>query len=71
MPRVPMHDTDVTVVQLLVAQSASASTADTVASAEAAKFMPASVMLAATEATLYGDEAVGTGAAKITVKTMI
>ena len=59
---VPTHATDVCVVQLLVAQSASASTAVNVKLA-CAKFMPVSVMPAETEATLYGDEAVRTGAA--------
>ena len=58
-----MHAADVAVVQLLVAHSASASTAVTVASIEA-KLVPINVMLTAAEATLYGDEAVSTGAVK-------
>ena len=50
-PRMPMHATDVAVVQLLVEQSASASTAVTVESV-GAKSMPARVTLAMTAATL-------------------
>ena len=50
-PRMPMHATDVCVVQLLVEQSAIATKAVTVASA-GAKSMPVSVTLAVIEATL-------------------
>ena len=50
-PRMPMHAADVAVVQLLVAQSASAKTAVNVACA-GAKFMPSSVTLTETEAVL-------------------
>ena len=50
-PRMPMHATDVCVVQQLVEQSAIATKAVTVASVEA-KSIPVSVTLAVTEATL-------------------
>ena len=60
-PRVPKHDTDVDVVQLVVAHSASESTADWERSV-GAKFMPVSVVLATNDATLYGADAVTTGA---------
>ena len=60
-----MHAADVAVVQLLVAHSASAIMAVTVASA-GAKFMPVSVTMEETEATLYGDDSVSTGAASST-----
>ena len=50
-PRTPMHAADVCVVQLLVAQSADASAEVGVVSV-GAKFMPARVTLAVTEATL-------------------
>ena len=50
-PRVPMHATDVAVVQLLVEQSATASTAVTVESV-GAKSMPERVTLAMTAAVL-------------------
>ena len=63
VPRVPMQATDVAVVQLLVEQSAIASTALTVASI-GAKFIPVSVTLATAEMTLCGEEAVMTGPAK-------
>ena len=45
-PRIPMHTTDVCVIQLLLEQSSIKSTAVTVASVEA-KFAPVSVTLAA------------------------
>ena len=61
-PGMPTHATDVAVVQLDVAQSASATTAVTVPSV-GAKLVPVSVTLATTDATLYGDAAVATGAA--------
>ena len=57
----PMHAADVADVQLVVAQMVSASMAVKVGSA-GAKFMPVSVTHAETEATLYGDDAVRTGA---------
>ena len=57
----PMHAADVAVVQLLVAQSASASTAVEVESA-GPKFVPVRVKLTEADATLYGDDAVRTGA---------
>ena len=61
-PAMPMHATDVAVVQLLVEQSASASTAVTVASV-GAKSMPVRVTLATIAyPTLYGDDVVITGA---------
>ena len=60
-PRVPMQATDVAVVQLVMTQLASASTAVKVRSA-VAKFMPVNVTLARVEATLYGDDVVRTGA---------
>ena len=60
-PRMPMHDADVAVVQLLVAQLACASTAVNVSYA-GAKLMPVSVTLTETEAVLYGDDTVRTGA---------
>ena len=56
-----MHETDVAVVQLLVAQFAFANTAVNVVAA-GAKLMPAKVTLAKAETTLYGDDAVNTGA---------
>ena len=62
-PRVPMHDTDVAVVQLAVPQSASATAAVTVVS-DTTKFSPASVTLATADTTLYGDTAVITGPAR-------
>ena len=62
-PGMPMHATDVAVVQLDVAQSASATTAVTVPSV-GAKLVPVSVTLATTDATLYGDAAVAAGAAR-------
>ena len=58
-----MHAADVADVQPLVAQSASASTAVTVASV-GAKFKPVRLMLAEAETTLYGVDAVKTGAAR-------
>ena len=61
VPRVPMHATDVAVVQLLVEQSAIANTAVIVTSV-VAKPMPVNVTLAVIEATLYGVDAVNTGA---------
>ena len=60
-PRKPMHPADVADVQLVVAQMARARTAVKVGSA-GAKFMPVSVTLAEAEATLYGNDAVRTGA---------
>ena len=60
-PRMPMHAADVAVVQLLVAQLASANTAVNVASA-GAKFMPVRVTLAVADATLYGEDAARAGA---------
>ena len=62
-PRIPMHTTDVYVIQLLVVQSAIARsrTAFTVASL-GAKFAPVSVALAITVATLKGINAVMAGA---------
>jgi len=60
-----MHVADVAVVQLLLAQSARASMAVAVASV-GAKFVPISVTLAMTETTLYGDDAVKTGASMVT-----
>lgn len=60
----PKHDTDVDVVQLVVAHSASESTADWERSV-GAKFMPVSVVLAEIDATLYGADAVMTGASKL------
>ena len=59
----PMHKTDVCVVQLLVAQLAIASTAVTVASV-VAKLAPVRVTLAVMVPTLYGDDAVTTGAVR-------
>ena len=56
-----MHAADVADVQPLVAQSASARTAVSVASV-VANCMPPRVMLAVAMATLYGDAAVRTGA---------
>ena len=61
-PRTPMHATDVAVVQLVVLQSASASTAVVVASVRA-KLAPVSVTLATTDPTLYGNAAVIAGPA--------
>ena len=60
-PRVPMHATDVAVVQLEVLQSASASTAVTVDSV-APKLMPVKVTLAGSAPTLHGLPRVRTGA---------
>ena len=62
-PRVPMHATDVAVVQLAVLQSASAITLVTVASV-GPKLMPVRVTLLVFEPTLCGAAAVITGAAK-------
>ena len=50
-PRTPIHAADVCVIQLLVAQSAEASTEVSVVLV-GAKFMPARVTLAVTEAML-------------------
>ena len=61
-PGVPMHATDVAVVQLVVLQSASARTAVTVAST-VPKFMPASETLARAERELEGDNEMSTGPA--------
>ncbi len=58
-----MHATDVAAVQLLVEQSAVASAAVAVASV-VAKSMPVNVTLADIKATLYGANAVNTGAVK-------
>ena len=60
-PRVPKHDTDDAVAQLVVVQ-ATESTADLVLSI-GAKFMPVRVTTAGEESTLYGDAALMTGAA--------
>ena len=60
-PRVPTHATDVAVVQLDVAQSASATTAVTVPSL-GAKLVPVSVTLATPDPALYGEATVTTGA---------
>ena len=60
-PRMPMHAADVAVVQLVVAQLASANTAVNVAYA-GAKFMPVRVTLAVADTALYGDDPVRTGA---------
>ena len=60
VPRMPMHPTDVCVIQLVVKQSATASVMVTVASVEP-NCAPASVTLAIMVATLYGDNAVITG----------
>ena len=51
VPRVPMHATDVVVVQLVVKQSARETTAVAEASVEA-KFMPVNVMLDVTDPAL-------------------
>ena len=59
-PRMPMHATDVAVVQLVVLQSASAITIVTVTSVRA-KLAPVSVTLATTYPTLYGNAAVIAG----------
>ena len=61
VPPAPMHVTDVIVVQLLVEQSAMASTAVTVASVEA-KFAPVSVAMTIVVATLYAFDDVTSGA---------
>jgi len=75
VPRVPMHATDVAVVQLLVEQSAIANTAVGVTFV-VAKLMPVNVTLAVIEATLYGADVVNTGAVecrdeRTTRKTLI
>ena len=62
-PRMPMHAAEVAVVQLVVAQMACANTAVSVAYA-GAKLVPIRVTLAAADATLYGEDAVKTGAAE-------
>ena len=58
----PVHATDVAVVQLVVLQSATASTAVCVSFA-APNSMPASISVANPKPTLYGDAAVMAGAA--------
>ena len=63
-PRMPMHATDVAVVQLLVAQLACANTAVNEAYADI-KPMPFSVTLAKPSTTLYGESLVITGAVKV------
>ena len=60
-----VHDTDVAAIQLVVAQSASASFPVAVAFI-GPNSKPASVTLAFAEATLYGDDAVITGAVGVT-----
>ena len=59
----PIQAADVADIQLLVAQSTSATTAVTVASL-GPKFVPARVTLAEAETTLYGFDAVRTGAVR-------
>ena len=62
-PRVPMHATDVVVVQLVVEQSARDITATGEASV-GAKFVPVNVTLTTPDPTLWGAAAVTTGASK-------
>ena len=61
VPRFPIQVTDVCVVQLLVEQSATAS-AVVIVALVGAKSEPMSVKLAVIVATLYGDDAVTSGA---------